>query len=636
MLRLIPAAGRRLFLTADKVFNRLFGDAFNPLYYLGTISCLMFALVTISGFYLYAFYDTGIDTTYASVEAVTHGQRWVGGIMRSVHRYASDAMVLTMLLHLARHFSFDHYRGFRAFSWVSGMILLWLVYVSGVNGYMLPWDRLAQFTVTATAEWIDALPAFRGTLVRNFILPEAITDRFFSLLQFLHIGIPLAALAGLWIHIQRVPRARVLPPKPLLIGLLAMMLVLSVAKPVTSQGPAEMLSMPLTLEIDWFYLMVLPLVQSWDPMALWMAVGGATVLGILLPWLPPKRRSQVQAWQVKVHPGNTTLSARPGETLLEAGLRAELPIPFSCRAGGCGLCRARLLNGQVDDGGDQAVALTAEQRRQGDILLCCSCAESDVEIELDAGSVLAQAAAAGYRARVVELTRLSSDVMKVGLDLLEGRRMQFEAGQFVQVVLEDGQRRAYSFTVPSGETHRIDLHIRLMPGGLFTTRVFESMKLGDELQIEGPLGNFVLREPSPRPLIFVAGATGFAPVKSLLEEAFRNGLGKQMHFYWGVRRPQDLYMRELPEQWAREHANFHFVPVISEPQPGDGWQGRTGLVHEAILKDFPDMSGHLVYACGSLRMVEAAKPAFMAQGLGEDACFSDAFTPAAGPGAAPH
>jgi NAD(P)H-flavin reductase len=167
-----------------------------------------------------------------------------------------------------------------------------------------------------------------------------------------------------------------------------------------------------------------------------------------------------------------------------------------------------------------------------------------------------------------------------------------------------------------------------MPGGLFTTQVFERMRTGDTLHLEGPFGDFVLRQPNVKPLIFVAGATGFAPVKSLLEQAFRDHLNQPLHFYWGVRRPQDFYLRALPEGWAREHPNFHFVPVVSEPRAGDGWSGRTGLVHEAILRDFPDLSGHLVYACGSVKMVQAARPAFLQQGLADDACFSDAFTPA--------
>ncbi len=622
MLRLVTAAGRRAFLGADRVFNRLFGDHANPLYYLGTLSCLMFAVVVASGFYLYAFYDTGVETTYASVERLTHGQWWAGGVMRSLHRYASDAMVLTMLLHLARHFCFDRYRSFRAFSWISGVALLWLVYVSGVNGYMLPWDRLAQYTVVAVAEWFDALPVFNGTLVRNFILPEAITDRFFSLLQFLHIGIPLAALAALWIHVARVPRARVVPPRPLLVGLLVMMLVLSLAWPVLSQGPADLRTMPQSVKPDWFYLLALPLVVQGQPLLLWAVVGAATLLAVALPWLPPKRGGATP-WQMRLHPGGASVAVRPGETLLEAGLRADVALPFECRSGGCGRCRVRLLQGRVDDGGAEAAALTPQQRAAGDLLLCCACALSDIEVELEARAV-----APRMTARVQALDRLTPDVMRLTLALDDERRIAFQAGQYLNVVLEDGQRRAYSFTTRGGEAHRFELHVRRMPGGRFTTRVFEQLKPGDTLEVEGPMGHFVLREPSPRPLIFVAGATGFAPVKSLLEEAFHQGMTKPLFLYWGVRRPEDLYLRDLPERWAREHPNFRFVPVVSEPAAGDGWTGRTGLVHEAILQDFPDLSGHLVYACGSIGMVQNARPAFLAQGLAEDACFSDAFVPA--------
>ncbi|HET7525288.1 MAG TPA: FAD-binding oxidoreductase, partial [Burkholderiaceae bacterium] len=364
-------------------------------------------------------------------------------------------------------------------------------------------------------------------------------------------------------------------------------------------------------------------------LGLWAAVGGLTLLAIALPWLPPKRLDKsVSAWQVTLHPGAASYAARAGDTLLDAGLRAELTLPYECRSGGCGRCRVHLLQGRVDDGGDAASSLTPEQRARGDILLCCACALSDVEIELPAGSAAANIGA-GYLVTVIGLERLAPDVMKLTLVLADGRRIAYQAGQYIQFVLPGGQRRAYSFTAPSGDTNHIELHVRRMPGGLFTTQVFERMQLGDTLQIEGPFGAFVLREPSPRPLIFVAGATGFAPVKSLLEQAFRSGIGKPMHLYWGVRQPEELYMRQLAESWAAEHPNFRFVPVISEPQPGDGWTGRTGLVHEAILHDFPDLSGHLVYACGSVRMVQAARPAFIAQGLSEDACFSDAFTPAA-------
>jgi NAD(P)H-flavin reductase/ferredoxin len=636
MLNLIHAAGQRVFLFLDRVFNRVFGEALNPLYYLGAISYFMFWVVLASGFYVYAFYDTGVDTTYASVERLTHAQWYAGGVMRSLHRYASDAMVLTMVLHFGRHFVFDRYRGFRAFSWITGVILLWLTMASGVNGYMLPWDRLAQYVVVTTAEWFDALPVFRGRLVRNFILPEAISDRFFSLLSFLHIGIPLAVLAGLWIHTQRVPRARTNPPKPLAIGLVAMLLALSAIKPAVSQGPADFATLPTTIDLDSFYLIAYPLVTRDAALALWALAGGATLLFLLLPWLPPVRRGAAHVWNMTVHPGRRSVPVRPGETLLDAGLRAQVALPFECRSGGCGVCRATVLAGEVDPGVYQKSALPDEARSRGQVLLCCAVPLSDVEIELEEGAALRESAVPVYEAKVTRLERLAPDVMLLELALPAGQKIRYEAGQYLNILLEDGARRSYSFTAPSGETDRIELHVRRVPGGRFTTRVFESMKVGDKLRFEGPLGEFILHEPSDRPLIFVAGATGFAPVKSLLEQAFRMGIKRPMYLYWGVRKRRDFYLFDLPQRWAEQHPNFHFVPVLSEPGPDDEWTGRTGLVHEAILADFPDLSGHSVYACGSLNMVAAAVPDFIAHGLDETQCFSDAFTPQGGaPAAAP-
>jgi CDP-4-dehydro-6-deoxyglucose reductase, E3 len=635
MLEPVQAGIQRAFLALEAIFNRVFGDRLNPWYYLGSISFLLFWLVVASGFYVYAFYDTGVEATYESIERLTHGQWYLGGVMRSLHRYASDAMVATMLLHMVRHFAFDRHRGFRAFSWVSGVVLLWFAYVSGINGLMLPWDRLAQYVATATAEWLDALPVFRGALVRNFVLPENITDRFFSLLSFLHIGIPLAMLAGLWIHTQRVPAARTMPPRPLVLGVLAAMLALSIARPVVSQGPARMDSVAATLDFDWFYLTVYPLLLRWDPIEVWWLVGGATLLLLLLPWLPPKRRRAGEALLVSFHPGDRTVPVRDGETLLDAGLRHGLALPFECRSGGCGVCKATIVAGECALGPYQRTALGDDERARGRVLLCCATALTELSVELEEGAGVAPAVRQ-YDVRVERLEPLAHDVMGIWLRLEPGRRIDFQAGQYLNVILDDGERRSYSFTTASGSTDLVALQIRRVPGGRFTTMLFDTMKVGDRLRIEGPLGRFVLHEPSDAPIVFVAGATGFAPVRSLLEEAFRRGLARPMFLYWGVRRRRDLYEGELAERWAREHPNFRFVPVLSEPDEADRWTGRTGLVHEAILADFPDLSGYQVYACGSLRMVEAARPALIAQGLAEDACFSDGFTavpasPAVGP-----
>jgi len=608
------------FVKVEGLFNLAFGEKLNPLYHIGQISYYLMWLIVASGLYLYAFFETSVAGAPASVDALTHGQPWAGGVLRSVHRYASDGVVLTMLLHMARHWAFDRYRGFRWFSWMSGMVLLWLVYVAGINGYMLPWDRLAKFTVIATAEWFDWLPVFNGTLVRNFIFEENVNDRLFSLLSFIHIGVPLAVLAILWVHTQRVPQARTSPPLPIMLVLTAALIVLSVLKPAVSQTRES-----ADLGFDWFYLPVLALLYRWTPGEVWLLVGAGTALLFLLPWLPPKKRGAER--YMLVRPDNRIIAVRQGETLLDAGLREGIALPFDCRNGGCGECKATLRSGNVEFGVHQPGVLSAAERAAGKILPCVCTALEDVELEYVPAKAPGAAAARAWSATVGAMQRLSPDVMQVILKLDGGERIAFYAGQYINILLDDGAKRSFSFaTAPSVNDH-IELHIRRIPGGRYTTHVFERMRPGDRVRFEGPLGSFFLREGAEKPMIFVAGSTGFAPVKSMLEYAFSRGVKRRMLLYWGVRRPADLYLRQLPEKWARAHSNFTFVPVISHPAPEDAWRGRTGLVHEAILADFPDLGGYQVYACGSAAMVEAAHPAFKAQGLGPDDCFSDAFVP---------
>ena len=314
-----------------------------------------------------------------------------------------------------------------------------------------------------------------------------------------------------------------------------------------------------------------------------------TLLFVLAPWLPPKRAGKA-TMALTVHPGNRTVTARPGESLLDAGLRAGVPLPFECRSGGCGVCKATLLAGEADHGDYLESALSKADRAQDKLLLCCATALSDVEVEYEEGAAVREQPFGVYAARIERLDRIAHDVMLVALRLVGGKRIAYEAGQYINVILPDGDRRAYSFTTPSGETDLVELHVRRMPGGKFTTLLFEHTKVGDLVRFEGPIGAFILHEPSERPLIFVAGATGFAPVKSLLEQAFRMGITRPLHFYWGVRKRRDLYFSELPERWQQEHSNFKFVPVLSEAGPEDEWTGRTGFVHEAILADFPDLS----------------------------------------------
>lgn len=619
-----------LFLRVEALFNTAFGDRLNPLYHLGAITFFLFWVVSGSGLYLYAFFETGVADAYASVEALTQRQWFAGGILRSLHRYASDAMVVTMLLHLLRHFAFDRFRGFRWFSWLSGVALVWGVYVSGINGYMLPWDRLAQFVITASFEWIDWLPGFGGALMRNVIHPSSISDRFFSLLAFMHIGVPLVVLLLMFIHVQRVPKARTSPPRPIMASLLLTLLALALLRPALSQGGAADLGVAVgSLRLDWFLLGLFPLFYAWPLAQVWALVAVGTALLAALPWLPPKfGRSRRGEYRMTLHPQTEPLLLRSGETLLEAGLRQGVALPYECRNGGCGVCMCTVLHGSVEHGIYQRSALPDTLRAQGRALMCCATPLSDLDIEIEAAAAPARAATAVHVARVARIEPLAADVVRLTLALPQGQTLPFRAGQYINILLDDGRRRAFSFANPPQVQGHIELHVRRIPGGRFTGHVFTQMKVGDTLRFEGPLGDFSLRE-SESPILLVAGATGFAPIKSIVEDAFARGVARPMWLYWGVRRRADLYALALAEQWQREHAQFHFVPVLSEPEPADAWRGRTGLVHQAMLADFADLRGHEVYVCGSVKMVEAAVPAFLAQGLGEGFCFSDAFVPAA-------
>lgn len=624
MIRLIQRLGQSLLLRVEKGFNGLFGSELNPMYQLGALTFFMFWIVLVSGFYIYAFYRTGVNEAYTSVEAITK-QWYLGGIMRSLHRYASDAMVLLMAVHMTRNFVMNRLSGFRTFSWITGIVLLLLLYISGLNGYFLVWDQFAQFIAIASTEWLDWLPVFSSPLVRNFLLQESVNDRFFSLLAFAHIGIPLAMLIFIMIHTQRVSGARNKPSKQLAIGVTLTLVILSLIKPAVSQGQADLSRVAAEINFDWFFLAVYPLVYIWSPGQLWALILGILGFLLILPFLARTKRA-AEGFRIATVPSVYSFTAKPGETVLEAALRQNVRLPYACRDGACGACKGKVLHGAVDYGVYQESALTEDEKRCGCALFCRATPLSDLEIEYYENEALKEVPVKIVESTVHKMERAAPDVMILHLKLPEGAKLRFLAGQYLDVLLDDGARRSFSFANAPHEDEFIQLHIRHIPDGRYTTHVFTKMKEGDILKFEGPLGSFLLDDTSDKPIIFVAGATGFAPVKSMLEHAFHTGSKRRMLFYWGVRTRKDLYMADLPERWQREYANFTFVPVLSDASPEDNWEGRTGLVHEAILQDHADLSGFQVYACGSLLMVQAARPSFIKQGLPENACFSDAFT----------
>jgi coenzyme F420-reducing hydrogenase delta subunit/ferredoxin len=279
---------RRALLGLEGVLNRIFGNDLNPLYYLGALGFYFFWVVVVSGAYIYAFYKTGIELSYPSVEYITRDQWYLGGIMRSMHRYASDALVLVMLLHMLREFILGRYSGARWFTWITGVMLIWFIYASGINGYWMVWDKLAQYSTAATVEWIDWLPIFSEPMSRSFLTREVLNDRFFSLISFAHVTIPLFILFLLWVHIMRISKPVVNPKGRLAVGMLLALFVLSLVKPAVSQGPADMSIEPGNLSIDWFYLFIHPLLDVWSAGQVWALVAGLSLLLAVLPWLPSR------------------------------------------------------------------------------------------------------------------------------------------------------------------------------------------------------------------------------------------------------------------------------------------------------------------------------------------------------------
>lgn len=343
-------------------------------------------------------------------------------------------------------------------------------------------------------------------------------------------------------------------------------------------------------------------------------------------------------FQVTIQPSGTGLAVPEGETVLKAALAAGINIPYGCRNGACGSCKGKLLQGEIDYGTYSESALSKIERDAGFALFCCAKPLSDLVIEARVRQP-GDAVVKKLPCRVHKIERVADDVVILSIKLPANERLQFLAGQYIDFLLKDGERRSFSIGNAPHDDEVTQLHVRLVVGGKFTAHVFNTMKERDILRFEGPLGNFYLREESTKPVILLASGTGFAPIKSILEYTFRKGLNntRTMTLYWGGRRPKDLYLDELAQSWAAGQANFKYVPVISDALPEDQWAGRTGFVHRAVMQDFPDLSGHQVYACGVPIMVDSARSDFTGKcGLALDDFFADSFTTTADVLAAQH
>lgn len=330
--------------------------------------------------------------------------------------------------------------------------------------------------------------------------------------------------------------------------------------------------------------------------------------------------------QVTLQPSGKTFTVADNETVLSAAIEAGYNLPYGCRNGACGACKGKIVSGEVDYGDHQEGALTEAEKQAGLALFCCAKPLSDLVIECREVTALNGIRPRIMPARVEKMEKLSSDVMALYLKLPSNERLQFMAGQYIEFLLKDGKRRAFSLANAPHNDELLELHLRLVAGGQFTQYVFSEMHEKAILRFEGPFGSFYLREDSDRPLIFVAGGTGFAPIKGIIEHAIHHNDRREIVIYWGARTLADLYMHELPQQWQQDHPHITYIPVLSEPSPEDNWQGRTGLVHVAVMEDFKEMNDYQVYCCGAPQMVDIAHLAFQAHGLPPEEFFSDSFT----------
>ncbi|MEW8383759.1 MAG: CDP-6-deoxy-delta-3,4-glucoseen reductase [Candidatus Thiodiazotropha taylori] len=325
--------------------------------------------------------------------------------------------------------------------------------------------------------------------------------------------------------------------------------------------------------------------------------------------------------KVQVEPSGHQFTVEENETILDAAIRQGVNLPYGCRNGFCGDCRAALSQGEINYPNGQPPVMSDNET---DVCYTCQAAASS-DLTIGVAEIIAST---DIQTRIMpckidSIDRLNEDVIRLKLKLPEGERLQFLAGQYLNFILNDGSKRAFSIANAPHDDEYIELHVRHVSGGAFTDQLFNGMQEKTILRIEAPLGSYYLREESDRPIILMGGGTGFAPLKGIIEHAFQIGVNRPMHLYWGVRSRDDLYLPDLPEEWAAKYPNFNYTPVLSEPDTD--WQGRSGWVHEAVIENYPDLSAHEVYMSGPPPMIQAGKEAFLAHGLSDEKLYSDSF-----------
>ena len=329
--------------------------------------------------------------------------------------------------------------------------------------------------------------------------------------------------------------------------------------------------------------------------------------------------------KITIQNKNQTFTVEEGESILDAALRQGITMPYGCRSGRCGNCMGSLISGDLHYPGGQPPALTDEDIAAGKALFCQARTQTDATIDIKIIDTPKGIETRKMPARVASLEKLAEDVVHLKLKIPASERLQFLAGQYIDFILSDGRRRAFSLANPPHHDEYLEFQIRHVPGGYFTSIVFDELKEKALIRIEGPMGTFYLREDSDKPIIMMAGGTGMAPLRGMLLHLFEVGMTRPVHLFWGARAGKDLYLKDELEQWLKDYPLLQFTPVLSDPDATDNWQGETGWVHEAVTRSYPDMSDYEVYMSGPPPMVYAAKAAFHEHGLPEDSVFSDAF-----------
>ena len=329
--------------------------------------------------------------------------------------------------------------------------------------------------------------------------------------------------------------------------------------------------------------------------------------------------------RVKLTQADKAFTVNDGETVLAAALRQGIHLPYGCRTGSCGTCRAHVVEGRTHYPDGPPLALTALEMKSGEALLCRAVPQSDLTVDAQEITAMANLRVKVMPCRVARMEKLAHDVMGLYLRLPAVERMQFLPGQYIDVLMPDKHRRSFSLANPPHDDKLLELHVRNVPGGKFSQEVFTHLQEGALLRIQGPLGTFFLRENSARPIIMVAGGTGYAPIQAMLRHLFERGQNRHISFYWGARAGRDLYAHAPLQRWANDHPSFKYVPVLSEPMMEDRWNGRTGFVHDAVPQDFADLSGHDIYLSGPPPMVQAARASFPKHGAQALHMFSDSF-----------